>query len=853
MDPPTPAQLIERLSRLTEHSDDVPRSLLIGAGYDGQRKLAYLQFYVPETGEIRFYYDRTGHKPYLYTRTPPEGLAHLRDREDVLELRVEEKLDLLNDARAKFTKIIVDDPLAVSGSGARRGLRDLVEAYEADITYYLNYIYDLGLHPGAFYTVRSGIVEPASFEVPDDVRAALARALERVGPEFRRYVEEWAGVLSQPFPRIKRAALDIEVFTEQMDRVPDPAKADQKVISASLVGSDGVKRVYLLRRPELEVGERRLPPDVEELAFSSEEELLLALFNDMMNYPVILTFNGDDFDLPYLYHRALKFGIPKEAIPISLGRNEAHVRHGVHVDLYRFFNNRAIQGYAFNNRYTEHTLNALAEALLGMEKVEFEGSISDLPTEMLAYYNYTDSELTYRLTEFNGDLLMKLLLTIMRVAKMPMADVARTSVSNWIRSLLIFEHRRLGAIVPRKEDLESRSVAYSKAVIKDKKYRGGLVMEPVPGVHFNVVVLDFASLYPSVIKVYNISYETVRCPHEECRADPARRVPDTEHWVCKRRRGITSLLIGSLRDIRVDYFKALSKRPGVTEEEKEFYSVISQALKVILNASYGVMGFENFALYYLPVAEATTAYGRWAITQTMNRAREMNLEVIYGDTDSLFVRAPSEEQIRALTGWAKDTLGIDLEVDKVFRYVAFSERKKNYIGVYRDGRVEVKGLTGKKSNTPDYIKRVFYDVLNVLSNVNSERDFERASSEIRAMIRQAYLNIKNRKVPLEELAFRVMLSKSIDQYKDTTPQHVKAARLLQLKEKKDVKPGDIISYVKTTGGVGVKPLSMARPEDIDVDKYVEYLRSTFEQLLDALGYSFEEVMGMTSIEEFFFQ
>ena len=851
MDPPTPAQLIERISRLTEHHDEIPDSLLIGAGYDGQRRVAYLQFYDPQSQEIRFYYDRTGHRPYLYTRAMPEELGHLRDRDDIVEYRVEEKLDLLNDSRAKFTKIIVADPLAISGSGNRKGIRDLVKAYEADITYYLNYIYDLGIHPGAFYRVESGVVRPTTFEVPDDVRAALARTLERVEQDFRSYVEEWARILSQPFPRIKRAALDIEVFTEQMDRIPDPTKADQKVISASLVGSDGTKRVYLLRRPELEAGERRLPPDVQEVLFDSEEELLLTLFADILNYPVVVTFNGDDFDLPYLYHRALKFGIPKDAVPISLGRNESHVRHGVHVDLYKVFNNRALQGYAFNNRYSEHTLNAVAEALLGLEKVEFEGSISELSTEMLAYYNYVDSELTYRLTEFNGDLLMRLLLTIMRIAKMPMADVARTSVSNWIRSMLIFEHRRLGAIVPNREDLESRSVSYSKAIIKDKKYRGGLVIEPVPGVHFNVVVLDFASLYPSIIKVYNISYETVRCPHEECRSDPSRRVPDTEHWICKRRRGITSLLIGSLRDIRVDYFKALSKRPGVTEEEKEFYSVISQALKVILNASYGVMGFENFALYYLPVAEATTAYGRWAITQTMNRAREMGLEVIYGDTDSLFVKAPSEEQIRGLINWAKEKLGIDLEVDKVFRYVAFSERKKNYIGVYEDGRVEVKGLTGKKSNTPDYIKKVFYDVLNVLAGVHSKEDFDRASSEIRRMIRTAYLNIKNRKVPLEELAFRVMLSKSLDQYKDTTPQHVKAARLLR-SAGKDVKPGDIISYVKTVSGLGVKPVSMARPEDIDVDKYVEYLRSTFDQLLDALGYSFEEIMGVTSIEEFFF-
>jgi DNA polymerase elongation subunit (family B) len=201
VDPPTPAQLIEKLSGLTEHSDDVPESLLIGAGYDGQRKLAFLQFYEPRSQRIYFHYDRTGHKPYFYTRAPPEALAGLRDREDVLELRVEEKLDLLSDSRAQFTRVVVDDPLAVSGSGSRRGLRDLVgDAYEADITYYLNYLYDLGVHPGAFYRVESGSLRRVDFDVPDDLRAVLARTLERVEPDFRAYVEEWAGVLGQPSP-----------------------------------------------------------------------------------------------------------------------------------------------------------------------------------------------------------------------------------------------------------------------------------------------------------------------------------------------------------------------------------------------------------------------------------------------------------------------------------------------------------------------------------------------------------------------------------------------------------------------------------------------------------------------------
>ena len=847
----SPAFIMERLAELTKHNSNVPESLLIGAGYDGQKKVAFLQFYDPNSQRILFHYDRSGHKPYVYSKEPPSRLAHLRDREDVIDIREEEKLDLLNDEKIRVSKIIVTDPLAVSGAPGRRGIRNSMEAYEADITYYMNYIYDMKLHPGVFYKVVDDGIVPVRFEAKGMIEDALRKALDESEPEFHEYIKEWAELLSQPLPRIKRAALDIEVYTERVDRVPDPGKADQRIISVALVGSDDRKKVYVLRRPDLREGERMLRSDVETEVFDSETELLLTLFHDMLEYPVIVTFNGDDFDMPYIYHRALKLGIPRDAVPINLGRNEAHLRYGVHIDLYRMFSNRSIQGYAFNNRYSEHTLNAVSEALLGMEKVGFEGSISDLSLGTLAYYNYTDAELTLKLTSFSNDLLLKLLITIMRVAKMPLSDVSRLSVSNWIRSLLLFEHRRWNALVPRKEDLEAKSVTSSKAIIKGKKYRGGFVVEPSSGVHFNVVVLDFASLYPSIIKVYNLSYETVRCPHDECRNDPDMAIPGTSHWRCRKRKGITSLLIGSLRDIRVGYFKSLSKRPGLSDEEKEFYSVISQALKVILNASYGVMGFENFALYCLPVAEATAAYGRWAIEQTLRHAKESGLDVVYGDTDSLFVKSPSDLQIREMMTWAKDTLGIDLEVDKTFKYVAFSRRKKNYIGVYPEGKVEVKGLTGKKSNTPEYIKRVFYDVIDVLSKVDSEDDFEKASEEIRQMIREAYLDIKNRRVPIEQLAFRVMLNKSLDQYRDTTPQHVKAARQLR-NMGREIRAGDIITFVKTTGSSGVKPAELAKPEDIDVDKYTEYLRSTFDQLLDALGYSFEEIMGVTSIEDFFY-
>jgi DNA polymerase elongation subunit (family B) len=278
-----------------------------------------------------------------------------------------------------------------------------------------------------------------------------------------------------------------------------------------------------------------------------------------------------------------EIGIREDEIPIALQRQEASLKHGVHIDLYRFFNNRSIQVYVYNNRYTEHTLNGIAEALLGKEKIPFEGNIAELPLVRLADYCLNDSTLTYDLTAANDSLLMKMLLVIARIAKMPMNDVARLGVSNWIRSMIFYDHRRIGALIPRSDELRQKGGASSEAIIKGKKYKGGLVIEPKPGIYFGVSVLDFASLYPSIIKVHNLSYETVNCIHEECRSN---RVPDTDHWICTKRSGIESLIIGSLRDLRVGHYKALSKDKSLPKESKDLYSTVTQGLKVILNACF---------------------------------------------------------------------------------------------------------------------------------------------------------------------------------------------------------------------------------------------------------------------------
>jgi DNA polymerase I len=163
--------------------------------------------------------------------------------------------------------------------------------------------------------------------------------------------------------------------------------------------------------------------------------------------------------------------------------------------------------------------------------------------------------------------------------------------------------------------------------------------------------------------------------------------------------------------------------------------------------------------------------------------------------------------------------------------------------------VDVKGLTAKKRNIPVFIKEAFDDVLRQLAEVKTAEDLEKVKRNIRETIASWYSKLKNRTFEIDQLAFRVMMSKTIERYEKTTPQHVKAAKKLQALGIK-VGSGDIISYVKTKDKDGVTPLQLARKENVDVDKYIEYMRSAFEQILDPLEIDFDSIVGLTSLESF---
>jgi DNA polymerase I len=847
--------------------ENLPPSYFVSATYDGRKRKAVIKLYEPTSGDIYFWYDNTGHKPYCLTNLSEHDLNKMErvvqhpgfDHCELIRL-----FDPLADRNVTLTKIVTNDPLAVGGK-PHGSLRDIipedfpavsdtpvnsedVKVWEARIKYYQSYIYDTRYLPGMIFEVKERSLVPSVLEEAEKSIEKLKGLFKGATEEELDYIEEWARLIEYPAPKFRRAAIDIEVYAPLSNRVPDPREAIYPVVCCSLYSSDEEKKVLILKRLGVREGNAHLSPDVKLEYYETEQELLKAIFDILWDYPFILTFNGDDFDLRYMVHRAVNLGIPRNQIPIDIGRRVCLLRYGVHIDLYKFFFNRSIQIYAFSNRYRDVTLNDVGKAVIGLEKIKCEKQIGDLSYTELASYCLRDSEITFKLTSYEDELAMKLILVLARISSMPMEDVSRQGVSRWIRNFMHREHRHQNMLIPNSEDiLAKKGKTSTTAVIKGKKYQGAIVVEPVPGVHFNVAVMDFPSLYPSIIKVWNLGYQSILCPHPECRNNI---VPNTPHWVCTKKRAMESLLIGSLRDLRVSWYKSRAKDKTLPPEQRNWYGVAQGALKVILNASYGVFGAESFDLYCPPVAEATAAVGRHSINQILDHAAGLGIQVLYGDTDSVFLKNPTKDQIEELTHWTEFKLKMGIEFEKTYRYAVFSSRKKNYLGVLEDGTVDVKGLTGKKKHIPMFIKDAFNQMKGRLAQVKNPSDFENAKKDIVNIVRERYLRLKRREWDdMNELAFNVVLGEELERYTKTTPQHVKAAKILQ-QSGVELRAGDLISFVKTIRPPHVKPVELATNHEVDVDKYIAYLHSTFDQVLDALGLNFEEIIGLTKLERF---
>ncbi|HZD13046.1 MAG TPA: DNA polymerase domain-containing protein, partial [Candidatus Binatus sp.] len=414
-----------------------------------------------------------------------------------------------------------------------------------------------------------------------------------------------------------------------------------------------------------------------------------------------------------------------------------------------------------------------------------------------------------------------------------------------IRGMLDTYYRAHDILIPTTTELRLGS---------EKKFvTGALTITPESGTYFNMAVLDFESLYPGIIDVYNLSYETVQCPHPECQSN---KVPDQEMHVCQQERGIFSSMIGALRDLRIHYYKPLLK---TLEEGTDMFQMIRAAnaiLKLVLVASYGVT-VRIHGLASPLLGEAITAYGRMILQSTFDLAKKEELNPKYGDTDSVFLDGPTEEQVDNFTRLIKHKYRLELAYDRRYSVCVLSSAKKAYFGILPNGETEVRGLTVAKSNSPPFFLKTFQDCLKILATGRASRpEFEAAKARIQSVVNVAVTELKQGRVPLASLEYHVELREDprLMMNSKTLPQPYQAAVLAMDKGEK-LRRREMIGFVKVHPfkhagrRFTVKPAGEARIEEVNVDDYIRNLISSLAQSFEPMGIHLDQ-KPETSLSEF---
>ncbi|UCE15297.1 MAG: hypothetical protein JSV12_05280 [Candidatus Bathyarchaeota archaeon] len=425
--------------------------------------------------------------------------------------------------------------------------------------------------------------------------------------------------------------------------------------------------------------------------------------------------------------------------------------------------------------------------------------------------------------------------TLARIANIPVAEAYQSRrVSYWLKSMIYTYLRKNSILIPTSKELRKG--------LETHRVTGALTVTPKAGIYFNTVVCDFESLYPSCIDSYNLSYETVNCPHEKCRTNRIKECQ--QNWVCTKRRGFYSILVGALKDLRIHWFKPLSKNMKVSEQERNFAQAMASLLKLISVSSYGVT-VRIHGLACPPLAECITGYGRWALQTMWDMADAKGLHPTYGDTDSIFLDNPQPAQVEWLIETVKEKLKLDLAIDKQYVLCVLPAAKKAYFGILPDGKPDIKGLTAIKSNSPLFIQKVFQDCVKELSNVKTLEEYELAKKRIITVVQQAVNELKNRRIKLKDLVYSVKLyfdpNERLATNVKVTPQPYQCAiQLLDLGKKVD--KGDTMHFIKVKPfnykgkTFTVKPVeSVKGVKEINVKDYVRNVTTALDQTFAPMG------------------
>jgi DNA polymerase I len=561
-------------------------------------------------------------------------------------------------------------------------------------------------------------------------------------------------------------------------------------------------------------------------SFSGNEKDLLRDFVEFVRKedPDLITgYNIDGYDMPMIQERLKHHGLP-----FDIGRDKLEPRRIV--NQYWRVHGRLISDTWWNVKKILHpkneTLNAVSKEMLGegkdnINRLKIEEEWKNRREEVIDYC-IKDAYLTLEI--FNKLRVVDRNMFMATVAKLPLDDVTNGGTSNYVDSILI-----------RRADRERIAVPMTLYSRKEKPIEGGYVESMGAGLYNNVVVLDFKSMYPSMIMKYNICFTTLS-PEGTIVAPNGVRFLDKSV-----RSGLIPRILKDLMDER-DRVKKIMKE--AQPSDKAYYDGIQGAIKILMNTFYGVLASSFYRFTNPEIGAAVTAYARKTITGLIEKLRKEGHKVIYGDTDSIFIESGISD-LEEVIKFGKNTSerlsseeGIILEFEKVMNPFFSHGAKKRYAGriVYprdQSGETLVRGYEMRRTDSFDLQSESLSNVFKYILDEDIE-GAKKYASEIVSKVRRGDQDIDIRKLVISRSV------KNFGEYKtEDSLANVRVAKKLIMQGETFI-PGMKVSWIVTDSRKTpqeVEPYIEGTPFDFtpDWEYYSKRVEETLNRVLESVG------------------
>ena len=557
-------------------------------------------------------------EPYLYVVSDEidECIDEIQENLDVVRIEKIVKKDF--QIEKEFLKVTFKHPQDIAKN--RDKLRDLdtvIQIREFDIPFYRRYLMDRDVIP--MTEVKA---------VGDEVETFLDLDSKKQDIQIIKLTDRLKR--SEEYPRDFRIlSFDLEV------RNPHgmPNSEEDEIIMIGVASNFGINEVISTK-----TNSDSRDDFVNQV--QSEKEMIeefVRIIKDN-NVDIIVGYNSDNFDFPYLKDRAKILGVD---LDIGMdGSDVKYIRRGyanaasfkglIHVDLYL-----VMRRYMTLERYT---LERVYYELFGEEKIDVPGERiwefwdnGGEELDNLFDYSLDDVVSTLKIAEQT----LPLNLELTRIIGQPLFDVSRMATGQQAEWFLVKQAYFDGEIVPNKQG----SNFTDRANAEDNE--GGYVKEPVKGLHENLVQFDFRSLYPSLIISKNISPDVMVLGDVE-NEDDYNVSPEHGLKFKKSPQGFIPSVIDKILQERFRIKRQMKESSD--ETEKKSLNVQQQAIKRLANTMYGIYGFPRFRWYSFECAKAITSWGRQYIKSSIKKAEEFGFYTIYADTDGFYAKYEKEKK-----------------------------------------------------------------------------------------------------------------------------------------------------------------------------------------------------------------